>query len=199
MKKFADYTISQLQHLIAAENSSSAFEELYLRVYKNFHQFAFRIIKSNHIADEIVSDVFIQVWKKRENLPSINNLRLFLYIAVKNQSLTYLYKSRREKTCWIEEYANEPDFDSSVYNPEQVMIANELQLSYVKTINKLPPKCKAVFKLIKEDGLKYAEAAKILNLSIKTVENQMGIAYKKITLALKPSLYSRQEKKRLQK
>jgi RNA polymerase sigma-70 factor (family 1) len=194
MKQFTNYSISQLQLEIAAKNSTTAFEELYLRFYKILHQFAFRVIKSDHIAEEIVSDVFVQLWKKRVELDSINNLRVFLYVAVKNQSLTYLYKSRRENTCWIEEFSTETNSSSFVDDPEQLMIANELQLKYMQAINKLPPKCKAVFKLIKEDGLKYSDAAKILNLSVKTIENQMGIALKKVTLSLKPGLYFSQSK-----
>jgi RNA polymerase sigma-70 factor (family 1) len=198
MKQFVNDTISQLQVEIAANHNTAAFEELYLRFYKPLHQFAFRVIKSDHIAEEIVSDIFVQVWKKRTELTSINNLKVFLYVAVKNQSLTYLYKARRKNTCWIEEYSNEAAASSFVNDPEQLLIANELQLNYVQAINKLPPKCKAVFKLVKEDGLKYSEAAKVLNLSLKTIENQMGIALKKITLSLKPGLFSNRNK-RLQK
>jgi len=198
MKQFANYTISQLQCEVAVNSNATAFEELYLRFCKVLHQFAFRVIKSDHIAEEIVSDIFVQLWKKRSELTAIDNLRVFLYVAVKNQSLTYLYKARRENTCWIEEYSNEARTSSFVSDPEQIMIVNELRLNYVKAINKLPPKCKAIYKLVKEDGLKYGEAAKVLNLSLKTIENQMGIALKKITLSLKPSLHQGWQK-RLQK
>jgi RNA polymerase sigma-70 factor (family 1) len=198
MKQFANYTISQLQYEVAVNSNTTAFEELYLRLCKVLHQFAFRVIKSDHIAEEIVSDIFVQLWKKRTELIAINNLRVFLYVAVKNQSLTYLYKARRQNTCWIEEYSNEAAASSFVSDPEQLLIGNELQLSYTNAINKLPPKCKAVYKLVKEDGLKYSEAAKVLNLSLKTIENQMGIALKKMMQALKPGLYSNKNK-RLQK
>jgi RNA polymerase sigma-70 factor (family 1) len=194
MKQFANYTISQLQFEVAANSDTAAFEELYLRFYKTLHQFAFRVIRSDHIAEEIVSDVYVQIWKKRTELITINNLRVFLYVAVKNQSLTYLYKARRKNTCWIEEYSNEAGSSSYVNDPEQLMILNELQLNYINAINKLPPKCKAVYKLIKEDGLKYNEAARVLNLSLKTIENQMGIALRKISFSLKPGLYYNKNK-----
>ena len=89
MKQFANYTISQLQYEVAVNSNTTAFEELYLRLCKVLHQFAFRVIKSDHIAEEIVSDIFVQLWKKRTELIAINNLRVFLYVyfALLNQEI----------------------------------------------------------------------------------------------------------------
>lgn len=178
-------TIENLQLSFVASGDTATFEKLYLLLYRDLHRFAFSIIKSQHIAEEIVSDVFVQLWKKRDSLAEIKNLRVFLYVAVKNLSLTYLYKAKKQKVCWIEEYANGTDIQVTTGNSDELLIAKELSGNLQKAINNLPDKCKAVFKLVKEDGLKYADAAKVLNLSIKTVENQMGIALKRIATAMK--------------
>lgn len=178
-------TVFELQQLVAIENNTAAFEQLYLMFYKDLHQFAYRIIKSNHIAEEIVSDVFVQLWKKKSTLCQINNLRVFLYVAVKNLALTYLYKAKKYRVCWIEEFAEDPQIHSNLSKADDLLTAKELSEKLNNAVNNLPVKCKAVFKLVKEDGLKYHEAAKLLNLSIKTIENQMGIALKKLASALK--------------
>jgi RNA polymerase sigma-70 factor (ECF subfamily) len=180
-------TVFQLQEAFAISNDSKSFEKLYVFLYKDLHRFAFNIIKSRHIAEEIVSDVFVQLWKRKESVAEINNLRVFLYVAVKNLSLTYLYKARKYKVCWIEEYAGGSEIQLRSVASDELLIAKEIAENLQKAIRNLPDRCKAIFKLVKEDGLKYAEAARILNLSVKTIENQMGIALKKIALSLKES------------
>ena len=183
--KSIQLTDYELQQLVAFKSDTGAFEKLYLKFYKDLHLFACSIIHSSHIAEEIVSDVFVQIWKKRHSLADIRQLRVFLYVAVKNQSLTYLYKAKKQKVCWIEEFAHglENIKDSSF--ADGPLMEKELNIQYRQAINNLPVKCRAIFILIKEDGLQYAEAAKLLNLSVKTIENQMGIALKKMAVYLK--------------
>jgi RNA polymerase sigma-70 factor (ECF subfamily) len=178
-------TFSELQQLVAFKNDAAAFEKLYLLLYKDLHQFAYSIIKSNHIAEEIVSDVFVQVWKNRASLAEVRHLRVFLYVAVKNQAFTYLYKLKKQKVCWIEEFVNGNNYLEESARADDPLNEKELAGHIRKAINSLPVKCRAIFILIKEDGLKYAEAAKLLNLSVSTIENQMGIALKKIAHQLK--------------
>lgn len=177
-------SVYELQQQVALKNDAGAFEKLYLLFYKDLHRFACSIIHSSHIAEEIVSDVFVQIWKKRASLAGIRQLRVFLYVAVKNQSLTYLYKAKRQKVCWIEEFAYGLDNIQDPYSADSRLMEKELNNKIQQAIHNLPLKCQAVFILIKEDGLRYAEAAKLLNLSVKTIENQMGIALKKIALRL---------------
>jgi len=172
----AQHTVYELQ-LLVMQNNSRAFEQLYMLFYKDLHRFAAKIIKSDHIAEEIVSDVFVQIWKKRDQLNEIRNLRLFLYVSVKNLALTYLYKARRQKICWVEEFAANITAPGTT---DELLRDKELQQEMQEAVNGLPVKCKAIFLLVREGGLKYAEVARILNLSVKTIENQMGIALKKI-------------------
>ena len=71
---------------------------------------------------------------------------------------------------------------------EQILMTDELKKQIEQSINQLPPKCKLVFKMIKEDGLSIAEVAVILGISYKTVSTQLSIALKKLALLLQPSL-----------
>jgi RNA polymerase sigma factor (sigma-70 family) len=72
------------------------------------------------------------------------------------------------------------ELTSIYFDPEQLLITAEMLGFIYKAIDQLPPKCKMVFKLAKEDGLKYREVAEVLNISVKTVENQLAIALQKI-------------------
>jgi RNA polymerase sigma factor (sigma-70 family) len=74
--------------------------------------------------------------------------------------------------------------NSIYFDPEQLMITEEMVRQIKKAVNELPPRCRLIFKLIKEDGLKYREAAGLLNLSVKTVEAQMAIALRSIARCL---------------
>jgi RNA polymerase sigma-70 factor (ECF subfamily) len=67
---------------------------------------------------------------------------------------------------------------------EELMIVNEMLQQFHKALNALPPKCRLIFKLIKEEGLKYKEVAALLSISQKTVEAQMGIAFKRISQSI---------------
>ena len=76
------------------------------------------------------------------------------------------------------------EFRSIYLDPEQLMMTAEIFRKMRYAINELPPRCQLIFKLVKEDGLKYREVAELLNLSVKTVENQMTIALRKIGQAV---------------
>jgi RNA polymerase sigma-70 factor (ECF subfamily) len=124
----------------------------------------------------------MNVWHKRRHLPEIENPDVYLYVAVKNSSLDYLRKNRQKQSVDISTI----DTDSFMLhiNPEQLMITEEMRKTIRQAIEQLPPRCKQIFTLIKEDGLKYKEVASILNLSVKTVEAQMAIATKKLISAV---------------
>lgn len=175
----------QLQAELAAD-SQLALKQLYDAFAERLLHFAFAIIHNKSLAEEIVADVFIQVWQKREHIAGIENLTWYLYAATKNISLNYLRTERKQKHFDIDAvmlpyYVIEP---SAVNN----LASAELLQQVTKAINNLPPKCRLIFKLIKEDGLSHKKVAALLNLSIKTVENQMGIALKKLYTAIQVNM-----------
>jgi RNA polymerase sigma-70 factor (family 1) len=160
------------------EGDQLALKALYDRYSNKLFQLAFAIVRSKEMAEEVVEDVFIKVWKKRVQLGKIENLTFYLYVMTKNCSRDYLRKYGNKKSINLDEVAL--PFYRVDATPEDLMITEEAINQINKAINELPTKCRLIFKLVKEDGLKYREVAELLHLNIKTVENQVGIALKKI-------------------
>ena len=141
--------------------------------------FARALVKAKEPAEEVVSDVFIKVWEKRRELEKIESLKLYLYVATRHIALNYLDKQRRKSTKPLD-YFQHSELISVNLDPEQLLITADMMAMLRKAVDQLPPKCKVIFKLVKEDGLKYKEVAEILGISVKTVENQLAIALHKL-------------------
>lgn len=163
---------------VVMNNDQRSYKELFISYYDRLYSFAFSILKSREDAEEVVSDFFIMVWQKKANLLEIDNLRLYFFITIKNLSINKLSKRKKNSTQFNEEYL--VHFKSPFFNPDELLLSREAVAMILEAINELPPKCKMIFKLIKEDGLKYNDVASLLNISIKTVEAQMAIAIKRI-------------------
>lgn len=171
-------SLKYLQSRIARFDDQKAYKELFTSLYSPLFLFAKSMVKSKESAEEIVSDVFIRIWEKRRDLEKIDNLKVYLYVSTRNAALNYLSLQKRNSTNPLDEFHAE--FTSIYFDPEQLLITADMLALIKKAIDQLPPKCKIIFKLVKEDGLKYKEVAEILNLSVKTVENQVAIALQKI-------------------
>ena len=176
------FDIKELQRRLAVYDDEAAYKELFIAFYKPLHQFASSFVKAKELAEEIVSDVFIKIWENRSELESINNLKVYLYVSIKNTSLKYLLKQHRQVAISIDEL--DVELESFQRTPEELMLTTEMMNKIQQTINALPPRCKIIFKLIKEDGLRYKEVAEILNISVKTIDSQLAIALRKINKAV---------------
>jgi RNA polymerase sigma-70 factor (ECF subfamily) len=174
--------IQYLQQRIAHYDDQQAYKLLFTALYPYLYPFARALVKTKEPAEEIVSDVFIKIWEKRKGLNEIGNLKLYLYVATRNCAYNYLENQQRTVTRPAAEFSE--DIPSMYFDPEQLMITADMLAMIQRAINELPPKCKIIFKLTKEDGLKYREVAEILNISVKTVENQLAIALHKIGAAV---------------
>lgn len=174
--------IVELQRRIALYDDEPAYKEVFFTYYTSLLRFAQTFVDDRQHAEEIVSDVMMKIWEKRKDLPSITNLRVYLYISTKNTSLNFLARQKKAEIISIEHL--NIDFPSNTLNPEQLMISAEMMRRINNAINSLPPRCKLVFKLVKEDGLPYREVADILDISIKTIDNQLAIALRKISEAI---------------
>lgn len=167
----------------AVLKDEQVFKDLYRQYFVKLYRFATSLVHCNEAAEEIVHDVLVNLWKRRNTFDEITNLNTYLYVSVKNLSLNYLRDQYKPKQIDIETLYNKSSHIS--IDPESLFIDKE-QAEHLNTlINNLPLRCKLIFKLIKVDGLKYKEAAALLNISSKTVENQLAIAFKKIAGILK--------------
>lgn len=165
-------------------NDQTAYEKIFDHYYDGLHLLAFSFVKDHQIAEEIVCDSFMAIWRQRDRLLQIENLKLYLFVAVKNFSIRQLSKN---KSAAHFDFAQMEfsDIGNTTKNPEDLMISRETHQHMQQAIEKLPAKCKLIFRLVREEGLKYKEVAQLLDISPKTVEAQMTIAAKKITDSLK--------------
>jgi RNA polymerase sigma-70 factor (family 1) len=180
--------IQELQKRIALYEDIKAYEALYQLMFDHLHSFSYSIVKSNEAAEEIVSDVFIKIWQIRGRLAEIDNLKVYLFTIAKNFSINYIHKNYKNIPRSIEDMDIEPVV--SVANPEELYISAELINKVKQVIRELPPQCRLIFQLVKEDGMKYKEAAEILGISVLTVRNQLVIAIRRIAAVL-PAPYVR--------
>ena len=171
-----------LQREISMHNDQNAFGQLYVAYMPNLIQFAQSILKNKELAEDVVSDVFMKVWQNRSNLINIDNFKLYLYISTKNTSFNYLSRHFRKDVISLDDMSL--SIGNISYNPEEMLITSEVINRINLAISMLPPRCKLIFKLVKEDGLKYSEIANLLNISVKTIDSQMAIAVKKIGNAI---------------
>jgi RNA polymerase sigma-70 factor (ECF subfamily) len=188
-KTNAPYNIRELQHQISLYEDQEAYKRLFCLLFPSLQNFAYSILKSRMNAEEIVSDVFIKVWEIRSRLMEIENLQLYLYVSVKNSSLRKLQKEKGERILSIDYL--EIESISDYISPEEKLQLSETEKTIDDAVQHLPPRCKLIFKLAKEDKLKYKEIAALLNISIKTIDAQLAIALKSIGFALKQKFYSK--------
>ncbi len=180
MAKEATLNYAELCEQLAAGNQV-ALKALYNGLGSQLYQFSFSIVHQREVAEEVVQDVFIQVWKNREKLREATNLRLYFFVATRNASISQLRKSVRHKAFSLEDI--KLPFLKIDVNPEDQLINNDLLHRMNLAVNNLPQQCRLIFKLVKQDGFRYREVAELLQVSIKTVENQVGIALKKLHAA----------------
>lgn len=133
-------------------------------------------------AEEIVGDIFVKSWLNRNSMQHVERPDTYLFVAVKNQSINYL---KKYSSIHVVSVDNENDVDLiDTSNPQLLLEKKELQSYLDQSINSLPQQCRIVFKLIKEDGLKYKEVAEILNISPRTVQTQLFRAMQKLSVSL---------------
>lgn len=155
-----------------------AFKELYDLYYNDLVKFSYYYVRDKDAAEDIVQDVFFKIWTTRSNLDPQKNIKTFLFKITSNYSLMALRKIRvREKFA-----RTKPN--TIVESPEQDFIRNEFDKIHSDAIFSLPPKCRTIFCLSRVDKLTYKEIATSLNISVKTVESQMGKALRKLKLIL---------------
>ncbi|WP_153796326.1 RNA polymerase sigma-70 factor [Foetidibacter luteolus] len=166
-----------------AHGEEQALAELYQHFHKKLQHFAKAIVRNEETAEELVEDVFVKLWCNRNRIASIENLTVYLYVAVKNKSLNTLSRKATELVSKGFDFLD-IDIDDNTPGPQDLMITAEMMQRMNKAIDALPPRCKMIFKLVREDGLKYKEVAEILNISVNTIDAQMAIAVKRICTAL---------------
>ncbi len=169
--------LKQLQVQIEQSNQR-AFEDLYRLFFARLYNFSLLYVHRKEPAEEIVNDVMVKIWEHRTTVNAIENLETYLFVAVRNHSLNYLQKYSRYHISVAPETGMAEII--SIGDPSQYLEWKEINFKLTLAIEKLPEKCRTVFKLIKEEGFKYKQVAEILNISPRTVETQLFRAIKKL-------------------
>mgnify|MGYP003393879039 CR=1 FL=1 len=152
--------------------------------YKMLCNAANKILNDKDASEDVVQDVFLKFWSKRENINIIESVKSYLYRATINTSLNHLERNKKIIRLQNTDLSNE----SISIKAGEELYHKELKGKIDEAINQLPPKCKVVFVLSRYEGMKYQQIADHLDISIKTVENQMGKALKMLRERLKPFL-----------
>ncbi len=162
-----------------------AFEALFKSFFPELCFYAIRFVEDMESAEEIVQDIFFNFWNNREKLNVNTSVKSYLYATVRNTCLN-LIKHQKVENKYREHFARNLQADE--LDEAKWIENNDLENRILATIDKLPTQRQKIFKMSRFEELSYKEIASQLNLSVKTVENQMGSALKFLRKELKDYL-----------
>ena len=171
------YEDESLLLLCFREGDGNAFKAIYDAYYRPLFHFANRYVKDTEQAEDLVAESFIVVWQKREEFQTLKGLTAFLYTIVRNASLNFLAKLRRQTAS-----TNELTYlsaNSQLENQLDAVRSDLIQYSLIEGAN-LPAEMKKVFRLLYIEGFSATEAADKLNLSVDTVRVQKRNAVRRV-------------------
>ncbi|MFT5886266.1 MAG: RNA polymerase sigma-70 factor (ECF subfamily) [Arcticibacterium sp.] len=153
----------------------AAFEAVFRTYYEDLSRYAFSILKRREESEDLVQQVFVNFWEKREQTIISGSLKSYLFRSIHNQSLN-LIKHEKVKANYVE---HSQYFDTKFHSEvEEALEGKELEVKIAEAIESLPNQCRKIFIMNRMESLKYKEIAEQLDISIKTVENQIGKALK---------------------
>ena len=163
------------------DGDEQAFKVLFQKYYSSLCLFARQFFSDREMAEETVQDMFVKIWEKRELLNIESSVKHYLFRSVRNHCLNQIQheKIKQQYASKVIESAHQE------IDQDQYYLEVDLLQRIEKSIDSLPPKRQEIFRLSREQGLKYKEIADTLNISVKTVEAQMGLALKYLRDELK--------------
>ncbi len=167
-----------LDHI--ATGNEKAIDWLFRQHYATMCQAAYKILPDEHIIEDLVQDVFYEIWKKRKTLKIKNSVVAYLRKATRNKTLNYI----RDQKIDLRNAPPKENLKSKTNSTIQTLMADDLQVEIDQAIDSLPPRCRLVFVLNRFEELSYQEIADQLDISVKTVENQISKALKSLRNSL---------------
>jgi len=166
------------------ENKKHAFDEIYFRYFPLLHKYAYNILRDTEECNDVLQEIFLWLWKNRKVL-EINNLKSYLISAVKFNLARRITtsKNHNEIISRLPPVNPQTDFNSILEVKELRKIINDF-------IDTLPPRSRHIFILSREKNISNREIARVMNISEKTVENQITIVLRKLRFNLKKLLLS---------
>lgn len=160
------------------------FESVFRQYYVQLTLFANKFLNDLDLAEEVVSEMFTFLWEKRSSVQITGSLKAYLFKTVQNRSLNYI-KHKKIENEYINYLVRNNLLDNAYTSFSNSYSRKELEEQIQSAIDRLPAKCRAVFKLSRFEHLKNEEIARYLNISQKTVERHMTIALEKLRQSLR--------------
>ena len=172
-----------------ARGDEAAYDTIFRAWYAPLVRAATGVVRDAAVAEELVQDVMLELWRRREQLDTGGSVQGYLFRATRNRALTHLRHLRGAQRS------------AAVIAPEEAreatgpleLVAGELDAAVKQAIAELTPRCREVFELSRVHGLRYSEIADQLGVSVKAVEAQMGKALKTLRVRLAPWLAKHDE------
>ena len=172
MPEHKSYTTEELLTLVAGGHEA-AFRELVVRFSGLLYTYVYRHVESKEVTEELVQDVFTQIWLTREALSEVRNFRTYLYVVSRNQAMNALKKMLRDHHKHQEYQQLE-----LVQEPDEHRMDRELQLSIIEeAIEKLPAQQKRAWVLSRREKLTYQQVAREMDISRETVKTYLQHAH----------------------
>jgi RNA polymerase sigma-70 factor, ECF subfamily len=162
----------------------AAFDTIFRAHYAQLVGFAQSMLRERALAEEIIQDVMLELWRRRESLELQESIRTYLFQAARNRSLNHIRHARVEERA--EPYVR--DDEAVEARADADAIEGEIEDAVRAAVASLPARCREVFELSRGQGLKYSEIATTMGISVKTVETQMGKALQILRGRLAPWL-----------
>ncbi|MBO0938306.1 RNA polymerase sigma-70 factor [Fibrella sp. HMF5335] len=159
---------------VTAASDYPAFRQLFSLHYAPLCQYATRYVRCAHVAEEIVADVFMKLWRNRMQIEIYASFQPYCYRAVKNQALDYLKSRMRHENAHCELTDDHHTPTGPNESPDQGIINHEFDACFNRAIAQLPRQGQLIYRLSREQGLKYRDIAGQLGISVRTVEAHMN-------------------------
>ncbi|MCG8307593.1 MAG: RNA polymerase sigma-70 factor [Cytophagales bacterium] len=170
-------------------NDPKAVSMLYEQYFRDVVRISYDIVKDMEAAKDIAQELFISIWMRRRELDFKNSMKMYLMQSARNQSFYYLRKNPKGRQLRLDDVTDTSNpFIGSGNRGDREMEFSELNLHIHRVIEKLPPTCKAVYKLSRNEKMSNARIAEHLNLSVKAVEKHITKAMNILRKALKEYL-----------
>jgi RNA polymerase sigma-70 factor (ECF subfamily) len=152
-----------------------AFEAVFLFYFDKVKRFMAGLVRSEDDAEDLAQDVFAKLWTVRETINTQSSFNAFLYTMSRNTAYNYL-KHKLVQTDYANEYIQREETDT----PDELMFAKEMELLIEMALCRMPEKRSEIYRLSRNEGLSNDEIAARLNISRKTVENNLTLALREI-------------------
>lgn len=153
------------------QGDEKAFEKIYLKYYKRTLFFLTGLVKSEEDAEELAQEVFIKLWTGRGSIDPEKSINNFMYTIARNTAFNFL----KHKLIEIN-YIHESDAETVTETSEEILFAKEIALLIEMTVDRMPAQRQRIYKMSRNEGLNNDEIARKLQISKKTVENQLSLA-----------------------